>query len=412
MALNIKLRGSASLVPVADDVGINGDFAYSGGRFYYAYVSKFGEGKILRSTDRGRTWGPYDSLGQISNIAARGDLVAWTEGKRGVVYDIQQQWEIVNAYPFDPETYTELGRIIPIPEIDAVHFLRSGGDGAPQAGATKALSNFGIWDAPVDTVSTATGGFTYTQRTFLGLWGDQRRGGGLQRAYDSYLVESWFLGSPSTSTVVVNTRQGVGSSEDEDAPLGEHFNTPYGTRGFEGSLVGIEGVMTSQRRGPPGLGTHGRGIPASLYTVRMDGQQVGLRGLSDVHGSDINWAHGGAWVDEYNLVAATGAIGGYHGSIFLDAAGNIVMVKRSGSQFGEWSEAKSYGNPGFHPQSLWLPNAYATVRAGIYGAGQAWMLIDDDPNFIPRGRLVGGDYIAPDPEASKVANRFRKVTFW
>lgn len=417
MALNIKLRATAQLVQVATNVATHGNFAMVGNRFYYAYVDQFGQGRVRLSIDTGRSWVDYDHLGAVENISARGNLIAWTQGKIGVVYDILQQWEVARGYPFNPDSYSSLGRMVPLPEIGAVQLQRNPTTGAANAGGMKRIAEFGIWDAPAQTVNTGTGGFTVTYRDFLGVHGDQlRQGSGIDRIYDSYLVESYYLGSPSQSYTAVTPREDVtdGSvSSDNASPWGEYLNSPFRTRGMEGSRDGISGVISSQRRGPPGLGTHNRGIPASIYTIRMDGQQVGLRSVNDIYSSsNFSWAHGGAWVDEYNLVAASGAIGGHHGVVFRDAAGNIVMVKRSGSQFGEWSEAKSYGNPGFSPQTLWLPYTYATVRAGIYGQGEAWMLIDDAPDFIPRGRLVEGDYLAQDPPESKVETTFRKVTFW
>lgn len=411
MALNIKLRATASLVQVADDVGTNGDFTQIANRFYYAYINKFGEGVIRFSNDGGYTWQVYDQLGRIDNIAARGNLVAWSSGKRGIIYDINQQWTVADGTPFDPEGMGSIGEIVPLPEIGAVLFFRTT-TGSNSFYSIKSLSNFGIWDADVSSVSTGSGGFQTTQRHFLGVYGDRiTQGGGSSKVYDAYLIEPYLFFSPLAPYVIYYPRSGVSTPSSQEIPyiVGQYLVSGFGTRGMEATPDGVSGIVGSGVR----KGSHNTVVSDAFWSARIDGIQIGLRFFTDVRGAqNFEWAHGSAWVDEFNVTSAQGAIGGTRGLIFTDSAGNVVMVKRSGSQFGAWSEAKSYGNPGFAPTSLWLPNAYADVRAGLYGGSEAWFLIDTTPNFIPRGRLVAGDYIANDAPENKLQSSFRKVTFW
>lgn len=419
MALNIKLRNSVVMTQVAHDVLDHGGFSYVGNRFYYSYVNRAGTGIILFSTDGGRSWHFYDNLGPIKNMSARGPWVGWSEGGRGVLYDINQQWRVADAYPSDPESNGDVGHVIPLPEINAIHYSQGSGSTTGVVGGIKRVGEFGIWDAPSTGIRTGYGGFTTVYNTFIGVYGDQQiQGSGLDRIYEAYLTETYYLGSPSRAYISVIPRTGPNNDHgslggDNEVPQGEYLLSSFGLTGFEGTLDGVSGLMGSQRRGPPGLGTHGRGIPIGSYSIRMAGGQVGLRNFSDIYGEEsYEWAHGGAWVDEYNVVAASGAIGGYAGLLFRDSAGNIVMVRRSGSQFGAWSEAKVYGNPGFAPSALWLPHAYATVRGGVYGRGEAWFIVDDKPSHIPRGRLVAGDYLPPLASEAMAGDHTRKVTFW
>lgn len=419
MALNYKLRKSASLNRVATDVWQHGGFSLVGNRYYYAYVNRSGNGIVKVSTDGGNSWSTNMEVGPTRNLSARGPWLGWSEGNRAVVYDLQQQWRILDAAPHSTEgdnALTGYRHVIPLPEINAVQYSPTGVSGATVAGEVKSVNGFGQWDeSPFDTVRSGTGGFTTTNRDFRGVYGDQRpQGQGNPAVTAVYLEESWYLGSPFESKVVARNfgAGGLSGTGEVQNDYGENMIAGLGVKGFEGSPDLTSGTIGSSRRGPPGLGTHNRGVPASMYSPRMHGEQIGLRHVSDMQGSGHSFNHGGAWVDEFGVVAAAGQITGVRGVIFCDSAGAVVMVKNSGSQFGEWSEAKVYGNPGVAPEALWIPYSRSDVRCGIYGGGQAWFLVDPNPDFIPRGRLVGGEYLAPDPSRGSLEQSFRKVVFW